>query len=569
MTLFSLTSSLLGGLGLFMLGMWMMTDGLKLAAGQTLHDILSNWTRSRLRGLIAGLSITGVVQSSSAVTVATIGFVNAGLMPLQQAVWVIFGSNVGTTLTGWLVAMIGFKFKIELFALPMVGVGMLLKLTGANTRRAYIGQALLGFGLLFLGIDVLREGFSHLGALEHFPDASDGTLIHLGIYSVIGFVLTTLMQSSSAALVVILSAAAGGLVTLPAAAATVIGANLGTTTTAMLSVWGATSNAKRVAAAHVLFNLLTGVVALLILFPILSLVDWVRTLFKLDDSPASTLAVFHTAFNLLGVLLMWPLGNRLVAFLETRFKSAEEDLARPKYLDNNVLSVPSLALQALYLEVQRIGGIALSVSQGLLSADSMSSPRIETERNITDKLASAVGDFIARLYRENLPTGVVEAIHSILRAERNYGVIMDHAVEAAAEQSNLRALDDDELEALIVDYKKSLSRFFQDADTKKADFDLEKIKQQLELLEEYYDKIKNKLIKSSAQGKLSVLRMEAAIEQINHFRRMAQRASKAAIRLDETHAYTSTTIKTDVFTEPQASPNENPIDQSGLSTREA
>ena len=132
--------ALLGGMGLFLVGMWLMTDGLKLAAGDALRNILHNWTRTPSRGLVTGFAITALVQSSSAITVATIGFANAGLINLQQAIWVIFGSNVGTTMTGWIVAIIGFKVNLEAYALPLIGIGMLVKMTGGKGRRMAIGH---------------------------------------------------------------------------------------------------------------------------------------------------------------------------------------------------------------------------------------------------------------------------------------------------------------------------------------------------------------------------------------------------------------------------------------------
>ena len=150
-----LTVSLLGGIGLFLLGMTMLTDGLKLAAGRALERILAAWTRTRLHGLATGVLLTALVQSSTAMTVAAIGFVNAGLLSFTSALWVVFGSNLGSSVTGWLVAWIGFKMKVDAFALPFIGLGMALKLTGEGTRRGGLGMALAGFGVLFLGIDLL------------------------------------------------------------------------------------------------------------------------------------------------------------------------------------------------------------------------------------------------------------------------------------------------------------------------------------------------------------------------------------------------------------------------------
>ena len=223
MNLIATAGSVIGGVGLLLVGMAMMTDGLKLAAGNALRNILATWTNTRARGLTAGFLITGLVQSSSAVTVATIGFANAGLLGLGNSVWVIYGSNVGTTMTGWIVALIGFKLKVEAFALPMVGLGVILRLTGEATRRAFIGQALIGFGLLFLGIGVLADTFANLGESAALPVITEPWLWSVVVYIALGVLLTTLMQSSSAALVIALSAAEGGLIPLNTAALVVIG----------------------------------------------------------------------------------------------------------------------------------------------------------------------------------------------------------------------------------------------------------------------------------------------------------------------------------------------------------
>lgn len=186
-----------GGVGLFLLGMGLMTDGLRLAAGSALARILAKSTQTRWRGLGSGMLVTAMVQSSSAVTVATIGFVNAGLLQFRQGVWVLLGANVGTTMTAWLVALVGLQFKVEALALPLIGVGMLLRLTGEGSRRGAVGMALAGFGVLFLGIDMLKDTFFGLSDVVQLPGGS-GALEVLTLVG-IGVMLTVLMQSSSAA----------------------------------------------------------------------------------------------------------------------------------------------------------------------------------------------------------------------------------------------------------------------------------------------------------------------------------------------------------------------------------
>ncbi|HCB09348.1 MAG TPA: MFS transporter, partial [Alteromonas sp.] len=255
----------IGGLGLFILAIGLMTEGLKAAAGSSLRRILTTWTNTPLRGIFSGFLMTAIVQSSSAVTVASLGFVNAGLLSLRQVLGIIFGANIGTTMTGWLVAVLGFHLNVEAFALPLVGIGMALKLTQQQGRLAALGQTLVGFGLFFIGIGVLKDAFD--GVMQTFSVSqfsADG-LTGIFVYLLIGIVITVLTQSSSASIAITITAAASGLIELYSAGAMVIGANIGTTSTAAFAAIGATSAAKRAAAAQVIFNLGTAAIALLIL----------------------------------------------------------------------------------------------------------------------------------------------------------------------------------------------------------------------------------------------------------------------------------------------------------------
>ncbi|MGB5520809.1 MAG: Na/Pi symporter, partial [Gammaproteobacteria bacterium] len=380
------TGMLAGGLGLFLLAVTMITDGLKLAAGHTLRDLLGKWTRSPAHGILTGLSITALVQSSSAVTVATIGFVNAGLLTMYQALGVVYGANIGTTMTGWLVAIVGFKIKVEMFALPMIGIGMLLRLTGGDSRRAQLGLALAGFGLFFIGIDVLKEAFEGLAAAIDLQKLTLDGVAAVFLFLGIGFMMTVLTQSSSAAIAITLTAATGGIVGLYAAAAMVIGANVGTTSTAGFAVIGATPNAKRVAAAHVIFNLATAMVALLILPVLIWVVRSTGKIVGLEDVPAVTLALFHTTFNILGVLLMLPVSSRLARFLDKRFVTLEEIEGRPRYLDKTVAVSPALAINALALEQSRIASIARRMATEVMSAESGPGKRLVSDHVAAQKL---------------------------------------------------------------------------------------------------------------------------------------------------------------------------------------
>jgi phosphate:Na+ symporter len=538
MSLISLAGGLAGGVGLFLLGMWLMTDGLKLAAGPALERILARSTGTPLRGLASGVLITALVQSSSAITVATIGFVNAGLLTLGQALWVLFGSNVGTTMTGWLVAIVGLNFKIEVLALPMIGVGMVLHLTGAGRRRGALGMTLAGFGVLFLGIDILKDTFTDISGQMALPGGGGvlGVLAHVGA----GVLLTVLMQSSSAALAVALTAAQGGLLTIHDAAAVVIGANVGTTVTALLAALGATPNARRAAAALVLFNLLTGAVALLLLPWLIDFIDWLQALLELDAAPAVTLALFHTVFNVLGVALMWPLVARLTESLTRRFRTAEEDEARPQHLDSNVLSVPALALDALIQEVRRMGELALRGARRVWRVEQAGAPASLPEHAVVAQLNAAIARFIAQLNRVSMAAESAQRLPEVLRAGRYYGTVAELAAELAAMPfpGTLGSPDlRDRIMVFLAETAPLLSvetaEDVVEPDSRLAD------------LQRQYRALKAAVLAEGARGDFDIHHMELCLRRLSRMRRLAEQALKAGATLRALNLSTGAVVKQD------------------------
>jgi len=514
---------LLGGIGLFLLGMGLMTDGLKLAAGRTLERILASSTKTRLRGLASGALITALVQSSSAVTVAAIGFVNAGLLTLGQSLWVLFGSNVGTTMTGWLVALVGLKFKIDVLALPLIGIGMVLRLTGGNNKRGALGMALAGFGVLFLGIDMLRLSFS--GVVVDFSLREFEGMTGIALMVLSGILMTVLMQASAAALVLVFTAAESGMMSIEAAAAVVIGASIGTTVTALIASIGATPNAKRAASAHVLFNLLTGSIALLLLPWLLTFIGVLRDLIEMDSAPATTLAMFHTVYKILGVLLMWPLVGRLTHFLERRFRTAEEDEARPQYLDANVAEVPALALDALQREVRRMGSIALRMLREAIGGTI--AERAARHQQVVTGLNLAIADFITRLNRSGMPPEDAQRLPAILRIARYYETLAELALEIVAASSTHTSANAAESAKFTAQAEALLDAV--DPSAKLGDSHA--IESALQALEERYQSLKSQLLEAGAQGQLPVTEMDARLRIAGATRRALQQAVKAAIML--------------------------------------
>lgn len=430
----SILAPLLGGLGLFLLGMALMTDGLKTAAGDALKSILGAWTRTRARGLVAGALITAAVQSSSAVTVATIGFVNAGLLTLGQAIWVVFGANVGTTMTGWLVSQVGLKLDWGALALPLIGLGMIAGLAlKSRPRLGGAAQAVAGFGLFFLGVGLLQQAFSGLAPQIAALNLEEAGIFAIPVFVLVGALLTTLTQSSSAAIAITLSASAGGAVPLPLAAAAVIGANIGTTSTALLATIGATPAARRVAMAHVAFNAVTALAALALLPLLLWASEGVLDGAHLVDDTPGRLAAFHTLFNVLGVLLILPLAPRLTRWLAGLFGTPDEALSRPEFLDSNLLQTPALAVRSLALECWRLHALALDLAAARLAAPGRRSAGPDHRHDALSDLADAIRDFIDRLTQTTLAPQSGKVLADLVR-------VIQHAEEVLQASAQLQAL---------------------------------------------------------------------------------------------------------------------------------
>jgi len=524
---------LAGGIGLFMLAISMITDGLKSAAGHSLRNLLGKWTKSNFRGILTGFTITALVQSSSAVTIATIGFVNAGLINMHKALGIVYGSNIGTTMTAWLVAAIGFKLNLEAFALPIIGIGMFLRLTGSDGRRVHLGTALVGFGLFFIGVDVLKDAFDGLLDTINLEQFTVEGLASLIIFVVVGFLMTVLTQSSSAAIAIALTAAAGGVLDLHAAAAIVIGTNLGTTSTAALAVIGATPNAKRVAAAHILFNLLTGVVALFAMPLLFWLIDHAALLFGMQDAPAAILALFHTLFNVAGVLIILPFSSMLARFLDKRFVTQEEIESCPKYLDKTVAVSPFLALNALALELNRIATVARRMCLEAMSAETEKGSQIKVDHQVVSNLANSVADFITHLEKENLSDEVAEQLATVLRAEQHLLASADHALELVTAQQSIAHIEDDVLQVMLSKYRAEVVNMIRMSNPEKEGFSFAECEEKMLHIEQLYSEAKDLLLLAGAELRLPVQDVIDVIEQNGRIRRMPRQMLRAMRYLNE------------------------------------
>ena len=350
----------LSGLGIFLFGMLYMELALKEAAGIRFKNWIKNSTSTPLKSILTGAGATAALQSSSVVTLMTLSFVSAALISLESGIAVIFGSNIGTTATAWIVATLGFKVKIEVFALPMIAIGGFTLALGSSYKKLVaIAKAFIGFGLLFFGLEVMKT------AIESAASSIDLALyaqFPLIAFVGFGFLMTALIQSSSAATAIVLSALYAQILSFDQAAATVIGTNIGTTATALLGSIGGIPDKKRAAFAHLFFNLLTAFAAFLLL-PFLSL--FLMKTLGLESDPTTALALFHTIFNFMGVLLLAPFIPLMAKYLQKMFVHVKP--MPTKYIHLVDTEVPETALVALRNEVSNL--FVKTMKFGLLLAN--------------------------------------------------------------------------------------------------------------------------------------------------------------------------------------------------------
>ena len=363
----TLVTTLIGGIGLFILGMILMTEGLKSLAGDRLRGLLSRFTGGTMSAIFSGACITALVQSSHATIITTIGFVSAGLITFQQSLGIILGAHLGTTSTGWLVSLLGMKLKIGAFALPLAGLGAFLRLLGKE-RVASAGIVIAGFGLIFFGIDVLQVGMKDLSAHIDLSEFAGTGIVNRFILVGVGIIMTIIMQASSAAVAVTMAALNTGTIDLAQASALVIGQNIGTTLTAGIVAVGATSSARRTAAAHIMFNVITGIVAFIILPYFIYLVGLIAQTFRVADNTI-TLALFHSAFNILGIIIILPFLKFFSSFLLRIIPERGPYLTR--HLDDSLIHIPSVALETVRRTVIDITIASVDIVREMITSENI------------------------------------------------------------------------------------------------------------------------------------------------------------------------------------------------------
>ena len=335
------------GLGLFLFGMLYLESQIKASAGRAFKTWVHKTTSTTFKSLLTGISATALFQSSSIVSLMALSLIGAQLINLESAIAMLFGSNIGTTVTAWIIGLVGFKMDIKLIAYVFIGIGGLggVMTEDGSRWKSHFG-GLVGFGLIFLGLEGMKDSFSTVS--ESF-DITDYSPNNIYWYALIGFGITALIQSSSAAIAIIQSALFAQLIGIEAAAAFVVGANVGTTVTVILGSFGGTSDKKRTAFAHLLFNVSTGVVTLLALQPLV----WLALNIMPSADTVIQIALFHTIFNVIGVAIWFGFIAILAKWLQLFFK--KEPTHVTKYLHKVPLDIPDVALHALQNEVTHLG----------------------------------------------------------------------------------------------------------------------------------------------------------------------------------------------------------------------
>lgn len=464
--------NLLGGLGVFLLGIKMMSDGLQKAAGNRLRKIISGATANRFTATFSGVLVTSIIQSSSATTVMVVGFASAGLLTLTQSLGVIFGANIGTTTTAWIISLLGFKVDISLFAMPMIGVGFFSQFVNKWPIIRRVGEAMLGFGLLFLGLSLIKSGIPDIqtssAVMEWITKFRPDTIWSLlGVIGV-GTVLTVILQSSSAVMAVTLTCAAKGLIDYPTACALVLGENIGTTITANIAAIGAPRAAKRAALGHMMFNILGVIWAVILFRPLLDLVAWI-----IPGSTEGTsqevllvsipyhLAAFHTTFNIINtcVMLIFIKQFEKLIMAIMPLKRSEEDQTDLVYLKAGIAATPELFLEAARREVDRMAGLVETIISKTLHAIKTDSEKlfersvedVHAKEKASDVLEYKINDFLKNLTHDQLSRDMIADAMMMFDLTNYLEKMADHGDKIAIllkKARQLKAFEDQDYEKL-------------------------------------------------------------------------------------------------------------------------
>jgi phosphate:Na+ symporter len=408
------------GVAIFLFGMLALEEGFKTFTAGGLEKILRASTNKLWKSMSFGVLTTAIMQSSSLVSVITITFLSAGLLELASGIGIVFGANLGTTTGAWLVAGFGLKVNLSAYAMPMLVFGIVLIFQQAKSLKG-AGYVLAGLGFLFLGIHYMKEGFDSVGQTidlaRYTMTGYPGVLVFAGI----GIAATVIMQSSHATLVLILAALAAQQISYENALAIAIGSNVGTTITAIIGSLGSSTDGKRLAAAHLIFNLVTGLLAIAGIYQLIAAVSWISSHLGIaSNNYTLQLAVFHTLFNLLGIVVMLPLMKRLVIFLRKIIVEEEVQIERPIYLSGGPTDIRDAAVEAVRKESIRLYDLAAGVIMDGLSIDRDVLESEEKVKRVVKKSTNIIDEDIDDLYERKLKALYGAIVEYIVHSRGGY-----------------------------------------------------------------------------------------------------------------------------------------------------
>lgn len=526
--------TLLGGLGMFLYGMTVMGEGLQKAAGSKLKKIIEMLTSNVVMGVLVGTVVTGIIQSSSATTVMVVGFVNAGIMSLSQAIGVIMGANIGTTVTAQLVS-----FSLEDIAPIALGIGIIFYMFTSKEKTKQVAEILIGFGLLFTGMEFMKEAVEPLSELASFRNAllflSKNPL--LGILA--GFAITGIVQSSSASMGMLIALASQGLVPITAALPILYGDNIGTCVTSLISSLGASRNAKRAAVMHLSFNVIGTLLFMLILNkPIVAVVQYL--------DPANTarqIANAHTLFNLINVIILLPFSKYIVKLAERLVPIKEEEIElatanTTKYIDERMFETPSIALGNTVQEVVRMGEKARKsftyAMEGLITRDSKAIDKAFNYEKTVNTLHKSILDYLLKLSNTNINSDerikadllfhVVNDLERISDHAENIAEIDRLAVDGETKFSDIAKNEINEISDLLL---KNINSAIEYIDTKNHDLynEIEKTEGEVNMLVKQY---RNEHMKRLSNGVCTVDSGILFLDLLTNFERISDHCSNIA-----------------------------------------
>ncbi|MCM8779724.1 MAG: Na/Pi cotransporter family protein [Candidatus Omnitrophica bacterium] len=520
---------LLGGLGLFIYGIHEMSEGLHKISGQKMRRIMHSLTGGPKRGILVGAGVTALIQSSSATTVMVVGFVNAGLMTLTQSLGVIFGANIGTTITAQLIA-----FKLTDYALPIIGIGMIMYLLARRRVYKNIAEFLLGFGILFLGLNILTKVLKPLGNFPIFNEVMISFSQNPILGIITGAFVTAIMQSSSVTTGMVLGLSITGLINLHSAIPLILGCNIGTCVTALIASIGTSVTAKRAAFAHIFFNF----IGVIIFLPFIGLFSELVSFTSRDVT--RQIANAHTLFNVINTLIFIPFIPLFAKFLTRIIKGKEEEEVEylPKYLEKHLLNTPPIAIEAAIKEIVRTLDLTKKMiaigMESFLNNDLKPLERITRREEAVDSLREAITDYLVRLMQGELGVEESKKIPLLIHAINDVERIGDHA-------ENLRSLVEQKIENSLPFSSTALEELkrmyheitnmitcsmkaLQQNDTNEAKFIMEEECQ----INSMRDRLKSNHIKRLEEGKCNVISGVVFLDMVSNFEKIGDHLNNVA-----------------------------------------